>query len=386
MTRVGGPWLDCEATQRVLATLEEAGATALLVGGCVRNALLDAPVADIDISTNMRPDSVMDLAQRAGLRAIPTGIDHGTVTVVADDIPHEVTTFRRDVATDGRRAVVAFADNVEEDAARRDFTMNALYATRHGDVVDPLGGMPDLLQRRVRFIGTATDRIREDHLRSLRFFRFHAWYGDPQAGLDVEGLAAIAVHLDGLETLSRERVGAEMLKLLAAPDPAAAVASMAQVGVLHRLLPGADNRALGPLVHLEEVRGLLADGLRRLAVLTDEAAADRLRLSKAQAARLHRLRRALSEQTPLDELAYRWGATEALESALLRAAVFEQGLAEGIEDDINRGASASFPLSAADLMPEFQGPALGQKLKDLERRWIASGFSLTRSDLLSQKS
>ncbi|CAN0587043.1 unnamed protein product, partial [Ectocarpus sp. 12 AP-2014] len=197
-----------------------------------------------------------ELARVAGLKPVPTGIDHGTVTVVADHDPFEITTFRRDVETDGRRAVVAFADTLDEDAKRRDFTMNALYARIDGTVIDPLGGLPDLRARRVRFIGDATDRIREDYLRSLRFFRFHAWYGNPDNGMDSDALAAIASHLDGLESLSRERVGAEMVKLLAARDPAPAVAAMRATGVLGRLLPGADDRALAPLIHLEDVLGL----------------------------------------------------------------------------------------------------------------------------------
>ena len=199
--------------------LEQDGAQALFVGGCVRNTLLGAPVADIDIATDALPERVMDLSAKAGLKAVPTGIDHGTVTVVSEGVPHEITTFRRDVETDGRRAVVVFSKDVAEDAARRDFTMNALYATPDGEIVDPLNGLPDLEARRVRFIGTASHRIQEDHLRSLRFFRFHAWYGDPAGGMDAEALAAIAENLEGLSVLSRERIGAEMLKLLSAQIP-----------------------------------------------------------------------------------------------------------------------------------------------------------------------
>ena len=238
MKQISAAWVSDPATQRVCAALTEGGAQALFVGGCVRNALLDTPVSDIDIATDALPNRVVELAQAADLKAIPTGIDHGTVTVVCDHIPHEITTFRRDVETDGRRAVVAFSDKVEEDAARRDFTMNAIYARPDGTVLDPLLGLPDLEARRVRFIGTAQNRIREDYLRSLRYFRFHAWYGDAQAGFDADALAAIAGNLDGLSTLSRERVGAELLKLLAAPDPAPSVAAMRSTGVLARL-PGA---------------------------------------------------------------------------------------------------------------------------------------------------
>ena len=252
--KVLGAWMEHPATQAVCAALTAAGYRALFVGGCVRNALLAMPVADVDIATDARPEAVTALAEQAGFKVVPTGIDHGTVTVIAEGIPHEVTTFRRDVATDGRRAVVAFATRIEDDAMRRDFTMNALYAEADGRVIDPLGGLRDLIARRMRFVGTAEARIAEDYLRILRFFRFHAWYGDPDQGIDPEGLAACATLSAGLETLSAERVGAEMRKLLAAPDPAPSLASMAQSGVLQRVLPGAEARALPVLVHLEAGR------------------------------------------------------------------------------------------------------------------------------------
>ncbi|MFZ1479437.1 MAG: CCA tRNA nucleotidyltransferase, partial [Paracoccaceae bacterium] len=253
--KVSGQWLERAETQKVCSALRDAGWQALPVGGCVRNALLGVPVADVDIATDARPETVSDLAKKAGFKVVPTGIEHGTVTVIAGGVPYEITTFRRDVETDGRRAVVAFSDRLEDDAARRDFTMNALYALPDGTVIDPLGGIADLKARRVRFVGDAGTRIREDYLRILRFFRFHAWYGDSGAGLDADGLAACAELSAGIETLSSERLGAEMRKLLAAADPAPAVAAMAQAGVLRQVLPGADHRALAPLVHLEEGAG-----------------------------------------------------------------------------------------------------------------------------------
>ncbi|MFL9503520.1 CCA tRNA nucleotidyltransferase, partial [Rhodopseudomonas palustris] len=289
--KVAGDWLAEEGTQALCAALETAGHRALFVGGCVRNALLGVPVADVDIATDARPETVSVIAEKAGFRVVPTGIDHGTVTVIAKGVPHEVTTFRRDVETDGRRAVVAFSTRIEEDAARRDFTMNALYADRSGAVIDPLGGLPDLRARRVRFVGDAEARIREDYLRILRFFRFHAQYGDPDQGLDAEGLAACAALSAGIETLSRERIGAEMRKLLAAPDPAPSVAAMAAAGVLAQVLPGADPRMLAPLVHLEGSEPIR--WLRRLAVLGGEDVTEALRLSRAEARDLAALRAAL---------------------------------------------------------------------------------------------
>ena len=215
--KVSGEWLDDPAAQAVFLMLMRAGFEAYAVGGCVRNALLGVPVADVDFATNARPDLVVALAEQADLHAVPTGIEHGTITVVSGGTGFEVTTYRRDVATDGRRAVVTFADTLNDDAHRRDFTMNALYAGADGAVIDPLGGLADIKAGRVRFIDDAQQRIREDYLRILRFFRFHAWYGDPDGGIDPDALAACAELADGIDGLSNERIWAEMRKLLAAP-------------------------------------------------------------------------------------------------------------------------------------------------------------------------
>ncbi len=386
MTRISDKWIFDPSTQKVCAALTGDGAIALFVGGCVRNALLGVPVSDIDIATDATPDRVMRLAKAAGIRAIPTGIEHGTVTLVQDGIPHEITTFRRDVATDGRRAVVAFSTDVAEDAARRDFTMNALYACPDGEIFDPLEGLPDLQARRVRFIGNPRHRIQEDYLRSMRYFRFHAWYGDESAGLDPEALGAIAENLEGLETLSRERVGGELLKLLQATDPAPAVAAMRSTGVLSAILPGTDDRALALVVYNEFLAGVEPDGLRRLAVLGDIDPMAQLRLSKVQAERLKRLRTAALDTTLMAAaLAYRFGSDLARDALLVRSALLEQPWDPNGEQQIALGALAVFPIRAVDLMPDLQGQALGARLKLLETAWIASGFTLGREELLSQK-
>lgn len=383
MTRIAEAWLTSPATQLVCKALTDGKAQALFVGGCVRNALLGAPVSDIDISTDAHPERVMKLARAAGIKAVPTGIEHGTVTLVQGGEPFEVTTFRRDVETDGRRAVVAFADTIEEDAARRDFTMNAIYARPDGTVIDPLGGLPDLHSRRVRFIGTATHRIREDFLRSLRFFRFHAWYGDAEAGFDADALAAIADNLEGLERLSRERVGAEMLKLLGAPDPAPSVAAMRTSGVLQAVLPGADDRALAPVVHFEGELRQPAEAILRLAALGGADVAGTLRLSKAQLKSVEALRDAATGTMGAAELGYRLGADAAFGAMILRSALLETPMHGDMKQDITKGAQAVFPVAAKDLLPTYTGRALGEKLSQLECDWIASSFTLTRSDLLS---
>lgn len=377
--RVAGEWIENTATQAVCAALTSAGWQALFVGGCVRNAALGLAVNDIDIATDAVPETVTNLAENAGFKVVPTGIDHGTVTVIAGGMPHEVTTFRRDIETDGRRAVVAFTAALHDDAARRDFTMNALYARPDGTVVDPLGGLDDLLRRRLRFVGHPEDRIREDYLRILRFFRFTAIYGDPSLGMDADGLAACADLSAGIETLSAERIGAEMRKLLAAVDPAPAMAAMQMAGVLARVLPGGDARALAPLVHLEA--GAKPHWLRRLAVLGGDDVTDRWRLSRAESRDLGRIRDAFASMESPAVLGWRLGPDLAADAVLARAALLETQPPTGWRAELHRGASAHFPVKAADL-PGLSGAALGAQLKALEQRWCASDLTLTRAELL----
>ncbi|TQS71298.1 CCA tRNA nucleotidyltransferase [Rhodobacteraceae bacterium] len=379
--KLDGAWINAPETQAVMAMLTGADHQALFVGGCVRNAALAQPVSDIDIATDAPPETVIQLARSAGFKPVPTGLDHGTVTVIARHIPHEITTFRRDVETDGRHAVVAYSTDIAEDAARRDFTMNALYARADGTVIDPLGqGLNDLAARHVRFVGTPSARITEDFLRILRFFRFTAWYGDPDHGPDASGLAACAAHADGLEGLARERIGAEMLKLLGAPDPAPVLATMQQCGVLARILPGADSRAMAPLVHFEA--GLPANPLRRLACLTATPATAMLRLSRAQAKRLARIQTGVASLGPPAEIGYRLGQADAVDAVLIRAASLGMPPPQHWHAEVARGAAQKCPVTAQDLLPDYQGKDLGARLKVLEDRWIASDFKLSRAALL----
>jgi len=376
--KIAPDWLSNQNAQRVCAMLTDAGHQAWFVGGCVRNALIGATASDLDLTTDARPDTVTKLSKAAGFKVIPTGIDHGTVTVVVDGNPFEITTFRRDVDTDGRHATVAFADTADEDARRRDFTMNALYAAPDGTLHDPLGGIADALAGHVRFIGDAGLRIQEDYLRILRFFRFFAWYGDPAMGIDADGLAACAGNLDGIDGLSAERIGQEMRKLLSAPNPAPAVASMAASGALLRVLPGAGPNALTVLIHLEEIAGIEPDFSRRLAALGGDPT--RLRLTNAEAQRHEILR---DMDIGAGEAGYRFGAQIATDRALVLAASLSQPLRDADVAAARHGAGQILPVKAADFMPGLKGPALGAALKQAEARWIASGFTLTRNDLLA---
>ena len=380
--RISGAHFQNPATQAVFSTLTDAGFQAYLVGGCVRNAIIGSPVSDLDLCTDARPETVTKLAQDAELKVIPTGIDHGTVTVISGGVPHEITTFRKDIETDGRRAIVSFSKSISDDAARRDFTMNALYAGADGTVVDPLGGLVDLSNRRVRFIGSPDDRIREDYLRILRFFRFTAWYGDPALGFDADALAAIADNLAGIETLSKERIGQEVRKLLLAPNPSAVVAVMQQTGVLQTILPGADAKALSILVHLEGNVGIGPSFPRRLAALGATDAKTKLRLSKSDLRDRDALISAAGDiQTP-QEAGYRLGKDLGLDARLLRSALLETVFDPKERPLIDQGAKAVCPISATDFIDRVQGKALGNDLKRLETLWISSGFTLTKHELL----
>lgn len=359
MINVTGTWLTHPGTQEVLTRLEAAGFAAFAVGGCVRNALMGVPVADVDLATDARPEQV--IAACDGLKTVPTGIDHGTVTIIAQGAPHEVTTFRRDVETDGRHAKVAFGTSITEDAARRDFTMNALYANAAGEVFDPLEtGLTDLETRQVRFIGDAETRIREDALRILRFFRFTAYYG---LALDRDGLAACAQLQERIDGLSRERVGQEMSKLLTAPDPSMAVAAMAQAGLLNRVIPGADAKALPILVHFEEDQP--PKWQRRLALLGGDPG--KLRLSKKDCSQVSKLAQMARDMVNPFTLGFELGTDLGQDALLIRSALLEN---PQDTTGLSAGASATFPLKASDL-PHLQGPPLGKALAAARGHWLS---------------
>ena len=378
MKTLEAPWLMEDGPQAIFDLLRPV--PTYVVGGCVRNTLLNMPVKDVDFATAAHPETVIEMADKAGLRVIPTGLEHGTVTVLADDQPFEITTFRRDVATDGRRATVAFAETLEEDAIRRDFTVNAIYADSQGTLFDPTGGIPDIGARRIRFIQDASQRIREDYLRSLRFFRFCAWYADPSEGMDADALDAISRNLDGLETLSRERVGSELLRLLEAPDPSPAVAVMRTTGVLSRILPGADDTSLAPLVEFERILGVQPSALRRMAVLG--GAYETLRLSRASLANIENMREGASLGS--GEAGYTYGIETGRDALLVAAASTGHPVTPLALEELRKGADAEFPIKAADLMDTYQGKALGDRLRELEGQWIESGFTLSRDVLLAQ--
>ena len=344
------------------------------VGGAVRDTLLGTPVSDVDAATLHRPDAVMDLLAKANIRAVPTGIEHGTITAVLPNGAVEITTVRRDVSTDGRRATVAYADDWREDAERRDFTINALYAEPATlEISDYFGGLADLEAHRIRFIGDARERIREDHLRILRYYRFQARFGSE---LDAEAEEACAELAPTLKGLSRERVAMELLNLLALPDPAATVARMEARGVLAVILPETTTSGVAALEELvaEEARqDVPPAALRRLAALlpadpevADQVAA-RLRLSAAQRKRLVAAADRGGETVDARALAYRLGREAAIDRLLLRG----EEMASLVGWDIPH-----LPLKGGEIVARgvSAGPEVARILKDIERLWVAEGF------------
>ncbi len=409
MTTIAGEtWFRDVALGRVLALLNADGGEARVVGGAVRNSLMGLDVADIDVATTLLPETVVERAQAAGIKSVPTGIAHGTVTLVIDGKPFEVTTLRRDVETDGRHAEVAFSTDWQADAERRDLTINALYATESGEVIDLVGGLADLETRTIRFIGDAATRIAEDHLRILRFFRFFAYYGSGRP--DAAGLRACAGARATLASLSAERVWSEMKKLLAAPDPGRALLWMRQVNVLTDILPETEKwgiDAIPGLVATEKALGWTPDALLRLASIVPPDAerlaklAVRLRLSKGEATRL-----AVWAQAPVidDEMSgpafqrllYEYGP-EGIRTRLKLALAVARGKAEGDLAEMARTARVGkllerteswkkpvFPISGADALKAGlePGPKVGEVLADLERRWVAENFVPDRAALL----
>lgn len=364
------PWMHREDLSALVAALGHENAR--YVGGAVRDTLLGLPVKDIDMATVLRPETVIERLKAAGIRSVPTGIEHGTVTAVLPGGPVEITTLRHDVSTDGRRATVAFASDWREDAARRDFTINALYAEpATGEIFDWFGGRQDLDNRHVRFIGDARQRIREDHLRILRYFRFQARFGHVPA--DEEAESACAELAATLKGLSRERVGMETMNLLGLPDPAPTVQRMAELGVLAVILPEADPAGLAALIAAETAQGHAPDAIRRLAALLPaqpalaEHVASRFRLSAAQKKRLATAAARNGAAGEPRTLAYRLGREPALDRLLIEGA--DTAALSGWE--IPR-----LPLKGGEIVARGVGvgPEVARVLRQVEQAWIAEGF------------
>jgi poly(A) polymerase len=385
------PWLRSGPLAKLLAALDADGEEARVVGGAVRNTLLNLPTGDVDVATTAEPDVVVQRAKEAGFHPVPTGIDHGTVTVVVHDVPFEVTTLRQDIETDGRHAKVRFGRDWKIDAERRDFTINALFASRDGKLFDFVGGLKDINARRVRFIGDPAQRIAEDYLRVLRFFRFHAGYAE---GLpDADGLSACIRAKESLGQLSRERVRNELIKLLLAPHTVPTLAVMAEVGILSDVLGGVPHLAsLSNIIKAEVHLGFEPDATRRLAALAvwvredADRLRERLRLTNDEHRRLRSMAehwwRISPDMGPVARRAvlYRIGPEAYRERVALAFSRSEQKVEDiGWQELIalpNEWTAPKFPLAAKDFIDRGvgKGPLLGAALAIAEASWIDSGF------------
>jgi poly(A) polymerase len=391
------PWLTSGPAARVLGLLNGNGEEARVIGGAVRNALLGIPTGDIDIATTALPTEVIRRARAAGIKSVPTGIDHGTVTLVVDSQPFEVTTLRQDTETFGRKAKVAFGRDWVRDAERRDFTINGLSIDAGGVIHDHVGGYDDLVARRVRFIGDPNQRIAEDYLRILRFFRIHAAYG--QGEPDRAGYLACIEARAGLATLSAERVRMEMLKLMIAEGAAAALVAMADGGLLLSIFGGvAYTGSFAAMVAAERSLGLKADPVRRLGALAVAVTEDARRLAV-------RLRLSNSETKTLDSMGHRWWRLAGMDAATARRRLYRLG-ADRYRDRLmlawaraggttpsapwrefatlpERWSAPKFPLKAADFVARgiAEGPALGHVLALAEDAWLAADFPLDEAAL-----
>jgi poly(A) polymerase len=394
---LSAPWLRSGPTSRVLSLLNDNGEEARVVGGAVRNALLGIPTGDIDIATTALPDEVIRRAKAAGIKSVPTGIDHGTVTLVIEAHPFEVTTLREDTETFGRKAKVAFGRDWVGDAHRRDFTINALSVGADGVVHDHVGGLGDIAARRVRFIGEAEKRIAEDYLRILRFFRMHAAFGAGE--LDRAGYLACIAGRAGLATLSAERLRMEMLKLLVAGGAVDAVTAMADGGLLQMIVGGVAY--VGPfaaMIAAERELDLKPDAIRRLAALAVAVTEDARRVAA-------KLRLSNAETKSLDSMGHRWWRLDGLDEARARRLLYRLGedsyrnrlmlawaRAGSDADPVSWRAFATlpqrwqapkFPLNAADFLARgvAEGPALGQVITLAEDAWLAADFPLDQASL-----
>jgi poly(A) polymerase len=391
------PWLTDSAVQRVLAALAQAGGEARIAGGAVRNALMGEPIADIDIATTLAPEEVVEVGEAARFGVHPTGIEHGTVMLVAGGRPFEVTTLRVDIETFGRKARVAFTDSWEADARRRDFTMNALYCSAEGEIFDPVEGYPDILRRRVMFVGDPEERIKEDFLRILRYFRFQARYG-VRARHEASLKACVKLKA-GLDRLSAERIRQEFFKLLVGPRAVPVLWLMAQHHVLEHILPhGDDFQPIARMVRIDDFLKLAPDPLLRLVLVAEDALAlrERLKLTNAETERLKSLARHPAPDPKLRPherrvVLYQMGKQAFRDAVRLAWARSKASVNNGgwrqllaAADDWLRPV---FPLNGNDLIARgVTGSAVGEALRQLEDWWITSDFQPDKNALLARLS
>lgn len=377
-------WLRNPSAQKLSKLYKSFGYQVLFVGGCVRNTILKMPVTDIDLATDAQPEEIIKIAKENNIRFVPTGLAHGTITLIIDNKNYQITTFRTDFDHDGRYAKVEFTESLLLDASRRDLTINALYCNHVGEVIDPLNGLDDIKKQKIKFIGNPNERIKEDNLRILRFFRFQAIYGNKNLEIDSIALEACHNHKSKLAALSKERITSELRKILSAPNPLEVIIKMNETGVLNELFQNVSIDSLEAYLKTEEKFKININWLGRLLSLQVTQEEESLKLTRCEFKFLKQTKSAIENQIHVLEFSYYNGVENGKIYSILQNFRHNIILSKNLLNQINSLATKKFPITAKDLMPEISGKKLGEALRSLEDRWIKSNFTLSKKDLLAE--
>lgn len=377
-------WLRNPSAQKLSKLYKSFGYQVLFVGGCVRNTILKMPVTDIDLATDAQPEEIIKIAKENNIRFVPTGLAHGTITLIIDNKNYQITTFRTDFDHDGRYAKVEFTESLLLDASRRDLTINALYCNHVGEVIDPLNGLDDIKKQKIKFIGNPNERIKEDNLRILRFFRFQAIYGNKNLEIDSIALEACHNHKSKLAALSKERITSELRKILSAPNPLEVIIKMNETGVLNELFQKVSIDSLEAYLKTEEKFKININWLGRLLSLQVTQEEESLKLTRCEFKFLKQTKSAIENQIHVLEFSYYNGVENGKIYSILQNFRHNIILSKNLLNQINSLATKKFPITAKDLMPEIRGKKLGEALRSLEDRWIKSNFTLSKKELLAE--
>ena len=378
-------WLRNPSAQKLSKLYKNFGYQVLFVGGCVRNTILKMPVTDIDLATDAQPEEIIKIAKENNIRFVPTGLAYGTITLIIDNKNYQITTFRTDFDHDGRYAKVEFTESLLLDASRRDLTINALYCNHVGEVIDPLNGLDDIKKQKIKFIGNPNERIKEDNLRILRFFRFQAIYGNKNLEIDSIALEACHNHKSKLAALSKERITSELRKILSAPNPLEVIIKMNETGVLNELFQKVSIDSLEAYLKTEEKFKININWLGRLLSLQVTQEEESLKLTRCEFKFLKQTKSAIENQIHVLEFSYYNGVENGKIYSILQNFRHNIILSKNLLNQINSLATKKFPITAKDLMPEISGKKLGEALRSLEDRWIKSNFTLSKKVLLAEE-
>ena len=378
-------WLRNPSAQKLSKLYKNFGYQVLFVGGCVRNTILKMPVTDIDLATDAQPEEIIKIAKENNIRFVPTGLAYGTITLIIDNKNYQITTFRTDFDHDGRYAKVEFTESLLLDASRRDLTINALYCNHVGEVIDPLNGLDDIKKQKIKFIGNPNERIKEDNLRILRFFRFQAIYGNKNLEIDSIALEACHNHKSKLAALSKERITSELRKILSAPNPLEVIIKMNETGVLNELFQKVSIDSLEAYLKTEGKFKININWLGRLLSLQVTQEEESLKLTRCEFKFLKQTKSAIENQIHVLEFSYYNGVENGKIYSILQNFRHNIILSKNLLNQINSLATKKFPITAKDLMPEISGKKLGEALRSLEDRWIKSNFTLSKKELLAEE-